>query len=382
MSLKRDIPDFLKNIIRFIYYKNQRRKFFRELKIKKQQNSLIKEKYSSKTEKLIVFIVDGANWFTGRDTISGGILSIASIYDETKKIKSVHNSDVIMVTHKNANLILKHTKFDNNITVFRLEQIFSHFINLRKILFHVPEYLVPTINIQFEQETAFLSSIDNLKINILNQNILLMPSVDEVSKLKKHTSHVSQTTAHDNYSTKEIREKYGIPLHKLSVFGSPEKYKQISFNKKENLMIVSPDQAPQKQQILNKITQQIPNLKIQIIKNLTYSEYLGTISKAKFALTFGEGLDFYFLETVFSGGIGFAVYNNDFFTKEFKNLAQVYSSYKHMEEQICKDLLSLQESLIFEETNKSQYKLCKNIYKYNEYVKNIESFYNGNFTLK
>lgn len=376
------LPESIKKLIRFVYYKNQRRKIFREIKIRKQQNKLIKQQYDKTTENLIVFIVDGASWFTGKDTISGGILSIASIYEESKKLKNIHNSEVIMLTQKDAHLLLKHTLFDNNITVFRFEQLFSYFKNLKGLIFHIPEYLVPTMNIQFEKEKKFLDLIKSLHINILNQNIRIMRSVEEVAKLKRFTAQITQTTAHENYSTKAVRYKYDIPLHKLSVFGSPEKYKFVPFEEKENLMIVSPDKVSEKEEILNKIKQEIPDLKIQIIQNLTYKQYLDTVSRAKFALTFGEGLDFYFLETVFCGGIGFAVYNEDFFTKDFENLPQIFSSYKQMEKQITTDLISLQNIDKFEEQNKTQYELCKSIYKYDEYVQNITDFYKGNYTIK
>ncbi len=376
------LPEFLKKIIRFVYYKNERKKVFREIKIKKKQNKLIKQLYKPNIENLIVFIVDGANWFTGKDTISGGILSIASIYEESKKLKDIHHSEVIMLTHKKAHLLLKHTQFDNDITIFRFEQLFFYFKNLKKVIIHIPEYLVPTMNIQFEKKKELLASVNNLHINILNQNILMMRSVEEVAKLKQLSSHVTQTTAHDNYSTKAVRDKYAIPLHKLSVFGSSEKYKFIPFEKKQNLMIVSPDEMPEKEQILNKIKQSIPNLKIQIIKNLTYRQYLETISRAKFALTFGEGLDFYFLETVFSGGVGFAVYNKDFFTKQFETLSMIYASYQQMGNQLVKDLLSLQETESFTQVNNEQFKLCKKLYKYDEYIENIANFYRGNYLFK
>jgi len=68
-----------------------------------------------------------------------------------------------------------------------------------------------------------------------------------------------------------------------------------------------------------------------VIKNLSYKEYKRTIGRAKWAVTFGEGLDGYFVETIFSGGISFAVYNDHFFPDEFKQLPTVFESYQEME---------------------------------------------------
>jgi len=372
--------EFLKNILRFFYYKNQRKKVFREQKIRKRQNKLIIENYSKDIENLIVFMVDGADWFTGKDNISGGIMSIASIYEESEKLKKIHNSNVIMITHKTAHLLLKHTQFPNNIFVFRYKQLIKYFQNLKKVIIHVPEYLVPTINKQFAADSLYFTKIPDLQINILNQRIDIMPDVSETEKLKQVTRNITQTTAHENYTTLELRNKYNIPVHKLSVFGSPEKYKFTDFEQKENLLIVSPDEKPEKSRIIHKIKSEIPDLKIIIIKNLTYTEYLNTISKAKFTLTFGEGLDFYFIETVFSGGIGFAVYNEDFFTKEFKELPFIYKNYIDLEDLIVKDFLNLKNKDLFEDTNKQQFKQCSKLYKYNEYLENIEKFYKKEYT--
>ncbi len=374
--------EFLKNILRFFYYKNQREKVFREQKIRKRQNKLIIENYSKDIENLIVFMVDGADWFTGKDNISGGIMSIASIYEESEKLKKIHNSNVIMITHKTAHLLLKHTQFPNNIFVFRYKQLIKYFQNLKKVIIHVPEYLVPTINKQFAADSLYFTKIPDLQINILNQRIDIMPDVSETEKLKQVTRNITQTTAHENYTTLELRNKYNIPVHKLSVFGSPEKYKFTDFEQKENLLIVSPDEIPQKSRIIYKIKTEIPDLKIIIIENLTYTEYLNTISKAKFALTFGEGLDFYFVETVFSGGIGFAVYNEDFFTKEFKELPFIYKNYKDLEDLIVKDFSNLKNKELFVDTNKQQFMQCSKLYKYIEYLENIEKFYKKEYTFK
>jgi len=57
---------------------------------------------------------------------------------------------------------------------------------------------------------------------------------------------------------------------------------------------------------------QVAGLSVQIIRNLTYDQYKSLVSRAKWALTFGEGLDGYFIEPVFSGAIAFAVYNEQF----------------------------------------------------------------------
>jgi hypothetical protein len=62
---------------------------------------------------------------------------------------------------------------------------------------------------------------------------------------------------------------------------------------------------------------------------MTYQEYKATISKAKWALTFGEGLDGYFVEPIFSGDSSFSVYNPSFFIEDSWSLRTVYRDYDH-----------------------------------------------------
>jgi hypothetical protein len=213
------------------------------------------------------------------------------------------------------------------------------------------------------------------------QNIDLLPSLKTINRLAK-LGKMTCTTAHERYSTMELRDRFGFPLHRLSVFVSPEKYYIRKYSEKENLMIVSPDFHPRKSAILDLIAQQFPQLKIQIIKNLTYEEYKETISRAKWALTFGEGLDGYFLETIFSGGVSFSVYNSKFFTEDFKSLCTVYDNYEVMVQKMPLDVRALDNERAYSIYQKEQYDLCSSHYKYEEYRKNLELFYEGNYTYK
>ena len=62
------------------------------------------------------------------------------------------------------------------------------------------------------------------------------------------------------------------------------------------------------------------------------------ISEAKWALTLGEGLDGYFIEPIFSGAIGFSVYNSRFFTEDFESLETVYSDYDELIKKMPMDI--------------------------------------------
>ncbi|MBI9062171.1 MAG: hypothetical protein JEZ14_09285 [Marinilabiliaceae bacterium] len=374
------IPQSLKPLLRFLYYKNEREKVFREIKIRRQQNNILSTYQLNSIENLIVFLCEGTNWFTGKDDISGGILSIASIYEETRKLTSIHNSFVIMATHPDAHLLFKHTQFPNDIPVFRFSQL-KLFRNLKSVMIHVPEYQFnKNLTDRFKSTFQYLC-VKNIHINILNQRIDIMPSPSIINSISKEGFYITQTTAHEQYSTLKNRQKYGIPLHKLSVYATPERYAFNKLERKENLILVSPDEVEHKKSILQKLKEELPYYTIRIINGISYMEYLELVSKAKFTITFGEGLDFYFIETIYSGGISFAKYNREFFTADFEKLEGIFDTYEDMHQKICAVIKQLDESeQMYKATNKKQFNACHKIYNAKFYNENLVRFYRKQFS--
>lgn len=136
-----------------------------------------------------------------------------------------------------------------------------------------------------------------------------------------------------------------------------------------------------KDSVLEKLAA-IPGLHVQIIRNLTYEQYKSTIARAKWALTFGEGLDGYIIEPIFSGAVAFAVYNEEFFTPDFKELPTVYRSYDHLLETIVNDIERLDDEHLYKDYQQVQFDLCAKYYSAEQYRKNIRSFYENNYTFK
>ncbi len=377
--MKKLLPLFLKSIIRFLYYKQQRAKVFREPGIRKKQNRLI-TKFDPDTKKIIVFLVVGADWNSGIDKISGGTISIVSLCEESKKLKAIHNSEVIMCTFPKQHLLLNHTQFKNHTTVFRFKQLKKYFKNANDVIIHVPEFLsqyfLENLTVM---DKAWLKKMKIFHINIMNQNIQLMPSPKFINELKSIATSVTITTAHQQYCNQSYRDKYSVPVHKFSVWISPEKYYFKKYDDKENLVIVSPDDHPMREQVISKLNL-INGLKVQIIQNLTYEKYKEIISKAKWAITFGEGLDGYIIEPIFSGAIGFAVYNEQFFTADFKTLSTIYPTYEVMESSIVDDIDKLDYSKEYTNYQGLQYSTCAMHYSQEDYTKNIAAFYNKQYT--
>jgi len=106
----------------------------------------------------------------------------------------------------------------------------------------------------------------------------------------------------------------GVPLHRLSCCIGSEDYLVSRYQEKQALLIVSPDPRPLREHVLDRIAQACPALTIRVIENLPYDDYRKLAGSAKWSLTFGEGLDGYFIEPVLSGGVSFAVFNDRHFT--------------------------------------------------------------------
>ena len=361
---------------------SQRRRFFRERDIRREQDARIAEQFKRDTDKLVVYIVDGADWITGKEKISGGLLSIASMFEEAKKLPELSSHQVIMVVLDSCPLILRHTEFENDITVFRFSQVFSYFSHLRHLIINVPEMLVPALPAELRAvPQGRLEAIQNLHVNILHQNNEKMPGPEVVDELKRIVPNVTMTIGHARSCTSEVSRKFRIPLHYLSTRCSPEHYRRRSFAEKINLLTASHDERPMKAAILAELEKKLPDLRIQVIRNISYSQYKATIEKAKWGVTFGEGLDWYFLEMVFSGGISFAVYNEEFFPSEYKGLPTVFDSYEQMRRDLPGMLERLNNPESHQECHNALFNFLKKHHRYDEYLQKLQAFYRGEYDI-
>ena len=379
MSLSQRIPDVVKIPLKFLIRPEAREGIRIDERLKKIQNNAI-HRFPPDARKLIVFLIPGPDAVSGIEKISGGIISIVSLCEESARLKEIHGAEVIMCTLANERLTFGHTLFRNETEVFRFSQLKKYFRKVEEVLFHLPEFCLGYF-MQFlpAGDRRWLRRLRSWQINILNQNILFMPGAEVLNLAKAMAPSVTITTAHEKYCNSHFRAQYGVPLHKFSVWISPEKYKFKTFTEKENLIIVSPDNRPGKSEVLEKIAA-VPGLKMQIIQNLTYDQYKEVISRAKWALTFGEGLDGYIIEPVFSGAIGFAVYNEDFFTSDFKGVQTIYPSYTEMLAGIASDIRRLDEPVLFKEYQQQMFSLCAAHYSQDSYRANIAAFYRGEYT--
>ena len=252
------------------------------LKIHHDQKNILKKKYDNeKVKSLILFVTPGI------DIVNGGVMSIASIYNETKLMREIHNSFTIASSLPGDFSILNYTKFKNNMSIYNFSLIMNYFNELESILIHIPESFVNNfIKLLTPYQRKKLINIKKIHFNILLQNIILLPTKKDIKKLNA-IGEVTITTAHQKYSTIKWRRLIGFPIHKLSTFCSPEFYYFKQYIEKQNIIIISPDFHIKKNQVIDLLNKIKKFSRIVVIQNLKFEEYKQLISspnvKAHFA---------------------------------------------------------------------------------------------------
>jgi hypothetical protein len=326
------------------------------------------------TERLIVFLTPGYNHR------GGGVVSIAAIYQETCALTDLHRAKaVVCAVPGDDPFFLKYDWFENDIYFLDLQAVLRSCVNLRWLQLHVPEYAIKRVSDWLNSVSgSLLRDIDEISINIMLQNIDLIDK-QYVSELKRF-GKVTATTAHEAYSNAETRASLDVPVHRLSVRIGPELYNLKPYREKQPLLVVSPDPHPLREQVLVEIARANPDLRIQVIENLGYEDYKRLISDAKWSLTFGEGLDGYFVEPIFSGAVSFAVYNDRFFTSAFRGLETVYPSWEALRARMTADLHRLDEPASFDRAWRPAYDLLAGIYNTEPFRENLRAFFRGKYS--
>lgn len=339
-----------------------------------QHLSLEREKAAS-PRKLILFLVPGEEF------LSGGILSIFYLYRLSRNMAAIHGGNVLMCSFPGeASSAFRYRNFKNNVLIYPFEIVLQAFDGASEILLHVPEYALKKILSKLGRKTLCdLRSRHGLKINILNQNILMMPEVGFIQWLTDICPDLTCTTAHPRYSTSEQRQYWGVPLHHLPAWFGPDA-PSLPFETKRDLMLVSPDMNPNKERILNIISKALPQLELRVIQNIPFEDYLKLERKAKWSLTFGEGMDAYFSGVFLRGGIGFAVFNEDFFTPEYQRMHTVYPSFAAMQSSIVEDIKLLDSKSAMEAYNSQVRPVIAGIWGPDKTKDSLERFYRCQFT--
>lgn len=328
-----------------------------------------------KTRRLIVFFTPPQKF------ISGGVLSIFSLCQVSRQFHDIHKSEVVLCVYPGHKSYGAFDLFDNDEMIYSFDDVVK-MGPLDHLQLHIPEYASSEILDALTPYEQYLQTIPELGVNILNQNIKLMPSPATVAEWFSITPSVTQTTAHIKYSTQTLADEYNIPTHHLSTYLAPDQYHHRAYKDKENIIILSPDDNPERSKILARLADQLPNYELITIKDMRYEDYKDLVSRAKFAITFGEGFDGYYVEPFFTGGISFAVYNDDFFPdKTFSTFDNTYKNYQDMYQNIVSDIQRLDsDQAAFNKLVGLNYNKITKLYHFDIYKNNLKLFYLKQFT--
>jgi len=326
-----------------------------------------------RTKRLIVFLTPG--W----EHRTGGVLSIAATYRESLALRPLHQAKVVMCTVPGDDpLFYKYSWFENSNYLLDLNSVLMNCPDLDFLLLHIPEYAIDQVAGWLDSPAAPLAGARTVHLNILFQNAECLYS-QNVSDLKRFGT-VTCTTAHEAYSSPATREALDMPVHWLGVCTGPEFYARSSYLEKEPLLIVSNDPHPMKEQVLKRIAEACPHLEVQMVQDLSYEDYRRLIRRAKWSLTFGEGLDGYFAEEVWSGGVAFAVFNDRYFTPAFAELETVYPTWDALIERMPADIQRLDEPVAYDGCWRKTYDLLNTLYGADKFRENLRRFYRGEYT--
>lgn len=193
------------------------------------QDRLLRENYNSKIKNLIVFLTPGY------DVVTGGILSISSIYEETKKLRHIHEAETVLCTMPGDPVLLRYTRFRNDNYIYRFSQVLSYFNNVQDLTVHIPECAPQQFleNLTY-QDYLRIKSIRKIHFNLMLQNIDFLSSVEYIEKLRE-LGNLTCTTAHEKYSTLELRRKIKDAIAQtVYPFEPREIYKEKVQRKKES----------------------------------------------------------------------------------------------------------------------------------------------------
>ena len=323
------------------------------------------DRFAPERRRFVIFLIPG--W----DMVNGGIMSICSIAAETRKLLGVNGVSVAVCTGPGEPRVLRLTKFDNDLELFAFADMLAWFPSGSEVLVHVPEFCV---RLFVSDCLDVYRSRSDLKwrFNILLQNIASIPPKDAVNDIQK-LGFTTVTIAHK--ASAAAAEDLGRPVHYLSWFISAEDFQRVGYSGKKKLVAISPDLHPAKVEIVRRISEALPDHKIFEIRKMTYQQYKNVIRDAKFMFTFGEGLDGYFVESIFSGAIAMAIFAERYFTPEYRDLEGVFRDSEAATSRVVDFLTTANVDANFQVIAERQYSMVARTFRRELYRNNLNDFY-------
>lgn len=320
------------------------------------------------SKKVAVFVVPEHN------AMSGGIYSIFSIADHLRRTRHQHGFDVLVMTrpNKSGTTYVRNSSFKNSETVYRLEQL-RLFSEVSELQIHIPEYATNEfVRSLSPNMVKYLMRRDSVHINILNQNTRLMPKPELFKDLRRICDTLGQSVSHHAFFGKEFADYYDLPSLLLPAFTDLTPYPKSTFSEKSNIIIYSDDEAPYKRAVLNEL-EKLSEYRLVKIRDMTFDTYMELATQCKFSVSFGEGLDGYVAQPIYQGGIGFALYNEEFFPDpSFKKFENFFETEQAMISGIVPSIRRLEKNQKrYETLNRSLQDKWDELYSYDDYKMRI-----------
>ncbi|MCJ2134473.1 hypothetical protein MKK69_10480 [Methylobacterium sp. J-026] len=264
------------------------------------------------TKRLIVMVVPQ------HDAMSGGIFSMFSIAKTLRSLKREHGYDVVVMTAPNLEgaTYARQTNFRNDENVFRFDQL-TYCQGVEELYIHIPEYTAPGFIDRYSGDVIrYLSSRKRLYINLLNQNIELMPDASTFVALRRFADELSQSVAHHAYFNQAEADRRNLPTLLLPAYTDLRGYRKIPAKHKSELMIYSLDDAIYKTSCLKRVREAFPHCQLIEVRGMPFDHYMELATRCRFSISFGEGFDGYVAQPIFQGGIGITIFRKEFFPSE------------------------------------------------------------------
>jgi len=281
------------------------------------------------------------------DTIGGGMLSIDRLVSASKRLAPRSGFEVIVCGVPLVEPTVRYSMFVPSEPMIHFSDVVSS-LRPDQVTIHLPEYAIPDFAAQLDdRQRRWLKTRPFLRINVLDQNHDLFPRRSAIERLRDLTDDVTMSTAHPSYTTATVASEYDCPLSPLTPFLPTIAH--VPFEAKESIIAISPDPGPSppdptRTEILAMLAEKLPDYRGVVVEEMRFDDYEALIGRARFALTFGEGFDGYFVEPTLGGSLAFAVWNDRFFPAELRGCPTVYPSWADLLSRLPGDVRRLESN--------------------------------------
>jgi hypothetical protein len=307
--------------------------------------------------------------------MSGGIYSFFSIANHMHAMRRIHGYDVLVMTRPNLtnHTYLRLSAFRNAETVYRFDQI-QLCDQVEELYLHIPEYATPFFyDLLSPDLIRYLKSRKKLYINIMNQNVELMPEASAFEDLRGLATELTQSVAHHAYFGQEFADHYNLPTLLLPAYTDLSPYPASTFEEKRKLIIYSLDEAPHRKACLEILDREFSDYERVEIRGISFDRYMQLATDCQFSISFGEGFDGYVAQPIQQGGIGLTVYREEFFPSgDYLNCYNIFSSEKEMVAELATRMRRLAaDPDLYRSVNKTFKQEHDKLYSLDDYITRI-----------